>query len=172
MSRATIRRLFTAQRSPPVTADDFLHEPPSHSHHSALCTSDLGWPHARRRCKFHLPGPMHCTGPPSNLLAAVLVTPLPLKQSPLPPVSPFLPASCLVLVLPCIFLQTRWRCRCPAHGPPRRLLPPVSPTSCLMLVLRQSCTRPCYHRHLFARSLSPLPLPPVSPPSHLRLALR
>ena len=171
MSRATVRRLFTARRSPPVTADDFLRGAGRRiitAQRYVLVILDGLMLAAAASFARQVPR----AGPPANLLAAALATPLPAHRPLCRPPSPFLPVSRLVLVLRWIFLQPRGRRRCPAYSPPHRLLPPVSSTSCLTLVLRRSCLWPCYHRHRFARGLSPLPLPPVSPASHLLLALR
>ena len=54
MSRATIRRLFTARRSPLVIADDILRRRrwSPYPHCSARCPSDIGRPAAGRHCKF------------------------------------------------------------------------------------------------------------------------
>ena len=84
MSRATVSRLFTAGRSPPVTADDFLRGTSrsilTARRYFPVISDGLMFPAAASFAR-KAPSP----GPPANLLAAALATPLPRTQAPLPP---------------------------------------------------------------------------------------
>ena len=84
MSRATVSRLFTAGRSPPVTADDFLR-----GTSRSILTARRYFPVISDGLMFPAAASFACqapsAGPPANLLAAALATPLPRTQAPLPP---------------------------------------------------------------------------------------
>ena len=107
MSRATVRRMFTARRSPLVTADDFLRRTGHHiltTQHSVLVISDGLMLAAAASFAHQTPH----AGPPANLFAAALATLLSCTQAPLPP--PFPPASRLALVLWRICSLLCYRC--------------------------------------------------------------
>ena len=108
MSRATIRQLFTARRSPLVIADDILRCVGRHiltARRSVPVISDDLLLAATASFAHQPPR----AGPPADLLAAALATPLPRTRSPLPAVTAGFarqlshanpPANLLAAVLP------------------------------------------------------------------------
>ena len=84
MSHATIRRLFIAGHSPPVTTDDYLRGTgrciPTARHSVPVISDSLMLAAA---ASFACQAPR--TGPPVTLLAAALATLLPRTQNYLPP---------------------------------------------------------------------------------------
>ena len=109
MSRATVRRMFTARRSPLVTADDFLRRTGHHiltTQHSVPVISDGLNLAAAASFAFQAPH----AGPLANLFAAALATLLSRTQAPLPPAAAISAASRLALVLWGICSGPCYRC--------------------------------------------------------------
>ena len=108
MSRATIRHLFTAQGSPLVTADDFLRGTGRRiltAWHSVPVISDGLMLAAVASFARQAP---RASGPPVNLLAAALATPLSRTQTPLRPATGFSarqpPHTCPPVTMPAAVL--------------------------------------------------------------------